>query len=680
MKKSVVIFKSTLIGMLVLGTTFPVKLSIVHATKAQQTGTHTPAKMADSQEASAADSVSVETDANLTSKINTAQFDPTVSGEDLTDIDTTDVEVDRNVNNQTESERLVNNTKQMKASVQTKSTENFNYDLTVEYDPTKAKALDLLLPIPEKYAQQTLHQNLSGAKNFYVYKTNEIYILKGMRYETTVLGTNLLSISWTSFTGSTINYYGLSAVIEYNDTSGNLLFTATYNIRFTNSHLTIKYVDKSGIEIYPSQAIDDSANEPYDVSTSAFIPQITGYILDTNQLPTNAKGTFPLGEITVTYIYQKAPTDYTDLTVKDTTIYERDTWTAADNFEQAISKEGQTLTYEEFIADGGSVSGQVDTAQADTYKINYHLNNVKKEATVLVNPRLTAITVHDSSLYVGEDWSVEDNFDQAVDRDNNPVDFADVNVEGSVDTGKVGTYEVMYCYDDVKSKAVITVKADLTAVNVHDSELYTGDKWDAEDNFGGAIDRDGIPVNFEDITVTGKVDTAIANKYEVSFSYHGIENKATVTVKADLTTLKVHDSTIEQGDEWLPETNFDYATDCDGKEVPFSTIEIHGIVDTDKIDQYTISYRYGSLTAYAIITVQAKESNTKIDGSLNTRPETSNKEHPSYSSKNTIKEFKQSTADQLPKAGEKSSLLMNIRGLLFLIGGATLFYYRKKNT
>ena len=67
------------------------------------------------------------------------------------------------------------------------------------------------------------------------------------------------------------------------------------------------------------------------------------------------------------------------------------------------------------------MSGQVDTSQAGTYTISYHLNNVSKEATVLVKPRFTAIAVHDSSLYVGENWSPEDNFDQAVDRDNHSV-------------------------------------------------------------------------------------------------------------------------------------------------------------------------------------------------------------------------------------------------------------------
>ncbi|WP_301405448.1 BspA family leucine-rich repeat surface protein, partial [Enterococcus entomosocium] len=50
----------------------------------------------------------------------------------------------------------------------------------------------------------------------------------------------------------------------------------------------------------------------------------------------------------------------------------------------------------------------------------------------------TAVKVHDSTLYIGTEWKAEDNFDSAIDKDGNPVDFADVTVEGTVDTSKTG--------------------------------------------------------------------------------------------------------------------------------------------------------------------------------------------------------------------------------------------------
>ncbi|MGF1944751.1 bacterial Ig-like domain-containing protein [Enterococcus casseliflavus] len=741
MKKRVVISKSALVGMLILGTTFPSTWPIAQATETQQTEQQTPSidssvplladstgsmdsgEKTDSQEGNA-DVVSSETTA---SEVVTTPSNPETNQSNASDTaEKTQISVTA-----PSAETIVESTdSQPFAAESTKSIESFNYDLTVEYDPIKYKALVLDLPIPEKYAHQTLYQDPQLTEDFYVYKTDKVYMLVGLWYTSEVTGTNQLNISWTSFTGFTINYYGLTAVLEYTDVNGNLLFTATYNVRFTNSHLTVKYVDESGMEIYPSQTIHNSTNEPYNVSTSAFIPEIPGYVLDTNQLPTNAKGNFPRGEATVTYVYQKAPTDFTALSVKDTTIYEQDTWSAADNFEQAVSKEGKILTYEEFLAEGGSVSGQVDTSQAGTYTISYHLNNVSKEATVLVKPRFTTITVHDSSLYVGENWSPEDNFDQAVDRDNHPVAFADVSVDGSVDTKKAGTYEVVYRYDGIESKAIITVKADQTTVKVHDSELYTGEHWEAKDNFDSATDRDGKPVDFGDITVTGKADTTKAGEYVVIYSYHGLKSKATITVKADQTSLKVHDSTIKQGDEWLPETNIDSAMDRDGKEVAFSEVEVNGTVNNNIVGQYTVSYHYGAVIAYAVITVQAKVSEAPnetpeetptevpeenrpesespvteipeteasdpiIEEPIKTRPETETSEtnnqerngkRPSEQSdkpsateqKARIKASKQSTAKQLPKTGETSSVLLSVTGILFLIGGL-VFLFRKKS-
>ncbi|MBW9325281.1 hypothetical protein FG877_17375, partial [Enterococcus casseliflavus] len=55
----------------------------------------------------------------------------------------------------------------------------------------------------------------------------------------------------------------------------------------------------------------------------------------------------------------------------------------------------------------------------------------------------TSVSVHDSTIYVGDEWQAKDNFDSALDKDGNPVDFADITVDDSqMDPSKVGTYEV----------------------------------------------------------------------------------------------------------------------------------------------------------------------------------------------------------------------------------------------
>ncbi|MFK4897219.1 bacterial Ig-like domain-containing protein, partial [Lactococcus petauri] len=188
-----------------------------------------------------------------------------------------------------------------------------------------------------------------------------------------------------------------------------------------------------------------------------------------------------------------------------------------------------------------------------TYEVTYSYEGVESKATITVKDKQTAVNVHDSTLYVGEDWTAEDNFDSALDKDGKPVDFQNITVSGSVDTSKAGTYEVTYSYEGVESKATITVKDKQTAVNVHDSTLYVGEDWTAEDNFDSALDKDGKPVDFQNITVSGSVDTSKAGTYEVTYSYEGVESKATITVKDKQTAVNVHDSTLYVGEDWTAE-------------------------------------------------------------------------------------------------------------------------------
>ncbi len=80
-----------------------------------------------------------------------------------------------------------------------------------------------------------------------------------------------------------------------------------------------------------------------------------------------------------------------------------------------------------------------------------------------------------------------------------------------------GTYEQPYILSKVE-------------VSAHDSTLYTGDIWNAQDNFDGAKDKNGNPVNFQDVQVTGTVDTTQPGKYKVTYSYGGVQKEIEVTV------------------------------------------------------------------------------------------------------------------------------------------------------
>ncbi|CCQ23360.1 Undefined function [Listeria monocytogenes N53-1] len=49
-----------------------------------------------------------------------------------------------------------------------------------------------------------------------------------------------------------------------------------------------------------------------------------------------------------------------------------------------------------------------------------------------------------------------------------------------------------YSYDGVSKTINLTVNPRKTSVEVHDSTIYTGDAWKAEDNFDNATDKKGL--------------------------------------------------------------------------------------------------------------------------------------------------------------------------------------------
>ncbi|WP_285004793.1 bacterial Ig-like domain-containing protein [Lactococcus garvieae] len=366
--------------------------------------------------------------------------------------------------------------------------------------------------------------------------------------------------------------------------------------------VTIKYVDEDNQPIpgISEKIISGNVGDAYDTSTEDYQISIPGYHLDSTNLPENMTGQISETPQDVVYRYI---IDKTAVNVHDSTVYVGDEWSPEDNFDSALDKDGKAVDFKDV-----KVLGNVDTTKAGNYEITYSYDGVESKAIITVKAKQTAVNVHDSTLYVGDEWSPEANFDSALDKDGQAVEFKDVKVSGNVDTTKAGSYEVTYSYGGVESKATITVKAKQTAVNVHDSTLYVGDEWSPEDNFDSALDKDGQAVEFKDVKVSGNVDTTKAGSYEVTYSYGGVESKATITVKAKQTAVNVHDSTVYVGDEWSPEANFDSALDKDGQAVDFKDVKVSGNVDTTKAGSYEITYSYGGLTSTAIVTVLKIES------------------------------------------------------------------------
>lgn len=203
------------------------------------------------------------------------------------------------------------------------------------------------------------------------------------------------------------------------------------------------------------------------------------------------------------------------------------------------------------------------------------------------------------------DWSSEDP-PQPV-----PYEVMPIDIEGYKNTGVEGdpASGSMELSEPIKRITFIYDKIDNSAINVHDSIIYTGDNWSPIDNFDGAFDKEGNVIDFQNIKVEGSVNSNQAGIYEVKYSYEGVTSLAKITVKENKTNLKVKDTTLSVGDKWLPKDNLVSATDKDGNELTVGNLEVEGTVDTSKAGVYEVAYKNGNLSETAKITVKDLNEN-----------------------------------------------------------------------
>ncbi|VTT36027.1 LPXTG-domain-containing protein cell wall anchor domain protein [Enterococcus casseliflavus] len=169
--------------------------------------------------------------------------------------------------------------------------------------------------------------------------------------------------------------------------------------------------------------------------------ELSGVIV-TGTVDTTQEGTYE-----VTYTNGKV-SDIATITVvaheetviaKDSTIYEGEKWQAVDNFVSATDKSGQAVDYDQVLT-----SGTVNTDVPGKYQVTYRNGKAEATATITVLADQTSVTVKDSVIYVGDNWTAADNFVSATDRDGNTLTLEQLLVDGSVDTKKTGSYQVTY--------------------------------------------------------------------------------------------------------------------------------------------------------------------------------------------------------------------------------------------
>ncbi|MGM7314215.1 bacterial Ig-like domain-containing protein [Enterococcus casseliflavus] len=381
---------------------------------------------------------------------------------------------------------------------------------------------------------------------------------------------------------------------------------------------------------------------------------------------------------------------------KDSTIYEGDDWQADDNFVSATDKDGNAVKLTDI-----TTVGTVDSATPGKYEVIYRNGKAEAKATITVLADQTSVKAKDSTLYVGDDWQAADNFVSATDKTGATVELSGVIVTGTVDTNQEGTYDVTYTNGKVSATATITVVAHEETVVAKDSTIYEGEKWQAVDNFVSATDKSGQAVDYDQVLISGTVNTDVPGKYQVIYRNGKAEATATITVLADQTSVTVKDSVIYVGDNWTAADNFVSATDRDGKSLPLEQLLVDGSVDTKKTGTYQVTYSivtdeaatpnffarlFGTrsqeaVTATATIKVVEKAEEPEENDQQPTKDDSNKEQEKPTNEGQTGKQTKATAKDKrlLPKTGTAITQGYSIAGVS-LVALAGIVIFRKKHT
>ncbi|MFK4891156.1 MucBP domain-containing protein [Lactococcus petauri] len=317
---------------------------------------------------------------------------------------------------------------------------------------------------------------------------------------------------------------------------------------------------------------------------------------------------------------------------------------------------GNEVVVMENNSTGTSVNGTIDS------KITNYVVQTKENKT--------AINAHDSSIYVGDTWKAEDNFDSAVDKDGNKVDFKDITVDDSkVDTSKAGIYEVKYSYGGAESTATLTV------INhpIQNSEVIV--KY---------IDTDGNKI-LGNIVKTGNIGETYTTEQKAieGYTFKEVQGKPSgqFTAQAQTVTYVYTKNEIPN----LTGTVLVKYVDTDGNKISEDVVK-SGTVGEDystekkAIKGYTFKEIQGEAAGQfkdqpqTVTYVYTKDKNDTV------KPESKLENKPDSKDKNDTQGITSSTQHGLPATGENERMTMMslILGLVLLALGAVVSIFRFK--
>ena len=283
-------------------------------------------------------------------------------------------------------------------------------------------------------------------------------------------------------------------------------------------------------------------------------------------------------------------------------------WSEKDNFDSATDVDGTPID----LADV-DVTSTVDPKKVGQYKVTYSFTDQQgqlRQADVMVDvlANLAGIKAKapTESFRIGAKWSENDNFDSATDVDGTALGLSNVDVKSTVNPEVVGQYKVTYSFTDQQGKlrsveVPVNVLANMAGIKVKSKteSFRIGAKWSEKDNFDGATDVDGAPIDLADVDVISTVDSKAVGQYKVTYSFTDQQGKlrsveVPVEVLANLAGIKAKSATesFRIGAKWSAKDNFEGATDVDGTRIDLADVDITSTVDPEKVGQYKVTYSF----------------------------------------------------------------------------------------
>lgn len=248
------------------------------------------------------------------------------------------------------------------------------------------------------------------------------------------------------------------------------------------------------------------------------------------------------------------------------------------------------------LTKGIKVTGNVDLSKEGTYPLTYSVTDSAGQTTSV---KRVITVVNDSPVISANDQTIEagttfDSMTSVTASDVQDGDLTkDIKVAGSVDTTKLGTYQLTYSvsdHDGGQTTKTINITVYAKDASFSGLDALTVQQGSMPDLRKGVTVSDPYSVTPSDFTVTA-CDTTTPGQRSVTYSYvdkwgHVTTQDRVINVIAEKPVFKgLQDQTIKLGDHFDPMAGVS-ATSTNGPV----TITYTGEVNTQKAGRYTLTY------------------------------------------------------------------------------------------